>query len=552
MYASTKNQIRSKRAAALWAVFVLLTVGMDSHPGAAETESFVHGLDDPLGRLYDISQRDGLEAARFFAERHGIFMQGDLVQVVAEAEPTDTVFDVQAVVSAAGQAVFDLGGQVETIHRHQIQNLIPLDSLRALAENAAVRHVRLPLKPILLTVSEGVTRTGADLWQNMQAYRGGGASVKVCVLDLGFQGYEALIGSELPDNTQAVSFRSDGDIEAGIPHGTACAEVIHDMAPDVSLYLVNYSTDVEHHNAVEWIIEQGMNIISYSQGWLSAGAGDGTGPICEDVNKVHQAGIVWVSAAGNSGEQHWHGLYKDLDLDTWHEFDQKGEKDSQYCAFWVEKGDRYSVWLNWDDWGTWNGSSYEGAQGNDYDLYLYDKNLDLMENSVIRQTLGAPPVEGVTVSAKSQGWRYIRIKKRTSQRNCRLELFFIKVSQLEHVEPYGSINVPADSPHAVAVGAVDWGNDSFHSYTSRGPTLDRRIKPDLSAPSGVSTQTYGKFSFWGTSASTAHVAGAIAILKQKTLYSYEQILEMLKTRVVDLGTPGRDNLFGEGRLNLIK
>ncbi len=117
---------------------------------------------------------------------------------------------------------------------------------------------------------------------------------------------------------------------------------------------------------------------------------------------------------------------------------------------------------------------------------------------------------------------------------------------------YGSINVPADSPHAVAVGAVDWGNDSFHSYTSRGPTQDLRIKPDLSAPAGVSTQTYGKFNFWGTSASTAHVAGAIALLRQKTLYSYEQILELLKARAGDLGAPGRDNLFGEGKLHLIK
>ncbi len=552
MCESIIKQIKIRRAASLWAVFALITVGIDSFPGVVEGENSFLSLNDPLGRLYDISQREGLEAARSFALGHGILMQGERVQVVVEAEPSNTVFDVQAVVSAAGKAVYDLGGQVESIYRNQVQSLIPLSALGALSENDAVKLVRLPLRPILLTVSEGVTRTGADLWQNLQAYRGGGTSVKVCVLDLGFQGYAGLIGSELPLNTQAVSFRSDGDIEAGIPHGTACAEVIHDMAPDVSLTLVNYSTDVEHHNAVEWIIGQGVNIISYSQGWLSAGAGDGTGPICEDVNKAHQAGIIWVSAAGNSGEQHWHGLYKDLDLDTWHEFDQKGEKESEYCAFWVEKGDRYSVWLNWDDWGTWSGTAYEGAQGNDYDLYLYDKNLGLMEKSDNRQTLGAPPLEGVVVDARSRGWRFIRIKKRISQRNCRLQLFFVKVSQLEHIEPYGSINVPADSPHALAVGAVDWGNDLFHPYTSRGPTLDRRIKPDLSAPAGVSTQTYGKFSFWGTSASAAHVAGAIALLKQKTLYSYDQILEMLKARVIDLGATGRDNLFGEGRLNLIK
>ncbi len=28
------------------------------------------------------------------------------------------------------------------------------------------------------------------------------------------------------------------------------------------------------------------------------------------------------------------------------------------------------AWMNWDDWGTWNGTSYSGSD-NDYNLYLY-------------------------------------------------------------------------------------------------------------------------------------------------------------------------------------
>jgi subtilisin family serine protease len=120
------------------------------------------------------------------------------------------------------------------------------------------------------------------------------------------------------------------------------------------------------------------------------------------------------------------------------------------------------------------------------------------------------------------------------------------------VEPYGSINVPADSPNAIAVGATDWSDDGAHLYSSRGPTSDKRVKPDLTAPSGVSTETYGKFSFYGTSSSTAHVAGAIALLKEKTFFSAEQILEIIKARVLDLGAVGKDNLYGDGRLKLIK
>jgi subtilisin family serine protease len=64
--------------------------------------------------------------------------------------------------------------------------------------------------------------------------------------------------------------------------------------------------------------------------------------------------------------------------------------------------------------------------------------------------------------------------------------------------------------------------------------------------------TYGKFGFYGTSAAAAHVAGAVALLKEKTPYSLDQILAILKARARDLGPAGKDNLYGEGRLNLIK
>ncbi len=509
-------------------------------------------MEAGLAQLNDVFLTEGLKAARRFARRRGIQVQGRMVQVVVEAEQSGSDLEVQAAAALVGRAVEGLGGRVEVAHRHMVQNMIPLESLQALAENAAVRFVRLPLRPIPLTTSEGVARTGADRWHAVPAYRNSGEAPVVCVLDLGFQDYKSLLGTELPVDTEAVSFRTDGDIAAGTPHGTACAEIIHDMAPNAKLVLVNYSTDVEHHNAVQWIINRGVDIISYSLGWLSAGAGDGSGPICEDVKKARQAGIVWVSAAGNSGRQHWQGRFRDRNQDGWQEFDEAGSKDADYFGFWVDKGESFSVWINWDDWGSWDGSRYIGSEGNDYDLYVYDKNRTLMDSSSYRQSNGAAPIEGLVLKARAKGWRYLRIKKRDAVRDCRMEIFVVNASELEHVVPYGSINVPADSSYALAVGATDWAGDFPHPYTSLGPTSDQRIKPDLTAPAGVSTQTYGKFNFYGTSASTAHVAGAIALIKEKTSYSLDQILQLIKIRALDLGTAGKDNLFGDGRLKLTK
>jgi hypothetical protein len=539
-------------AAVLGVVLLITGSSLPSVEGTAGKDGYYPGLDSPLDQLIDVYLQRGVKAARRFANRHGIVMQGNRVQVVAEAEPSGADFFVEAAASAAALAVEDLNGYVETSFRHMVQSMIPLGSLQALSENAAVEFVRLPLRPIPLETSEGVAGTGADLWHAAYAYRSGGSPARVCVLDLGFKGYEDLLGTELPAGTQAISFRADGDTDAGTVHGTASAEVIHDMAPNASLVLVNYSTDVEHHQAVDWIIANGVDVVSYSMGWLSAGAGDGTGPICEDVKKAHEAGVVWISAAGNSANHHWHGRFTDRRGDTWHEFDKKNVQDADYFSFSAEKNESFSIWLNWDDWGTWTGSAYAGAEGNDYDLYLYDRSFSLLEISNSKQTQGALPHESISFKAKYQGKYYIRIKKRKAPRDCVLELFFANASKLEHIEPYSSINVPADSPHAVAVGAVGLGDDSAHSYTSRGPTNDERIKPDLCAPAGVSTVTYGKFGFYGTSAAAAHVAGAVALLKEKTPYSMEQILAILKARARDLGEPGKDNLFGEGRLYLIK
>lgn len=552
MNTKMKKRIGMGMAAALCVVLLMSGSSLQPVEGTTGGDGYYPGLDSPLGQLVDIYLQRGVKAARRFANRHGIAMLGNMVQVVAEAEPSGTDLQVQAAASEAALAVEDMNGHVETGYRHMVQSLVPLESLQALSENAAVEYVRVPLRPYPLETSEGVTGTGADLWHPAYPYRGGGTPARVCVLDLGFRGYQDLLGTELPADTEAVSFRADGDIAAGTSHGTASAEVIHDMAPNASLVLVNYSTDVEHHQAVEWIIASGVNIISYSMGWLSAGAGDGTGPICEDVKKAYEAGVVWVSAAGNSADHHWHGRFTDRSGDTWHEFDKKSVTNTDYFSFSAEKGERFSIWLNWDDWGTWTGSAYVDSEGNDYDLYLYDRNFTLLDKSNFKQTQGAPPIEGISFRARYQGSYYIRIKKRKAPRDCILELFFTNAGKLEHVVPYSSINVPADSSHAVAVGAVDFRDDSAHAYTSRGPTNDQRIKPDLCAPAGVSTMTYGKFGFYGTSAAAAHVAGAVALLKEKTPYSMDQILEILMARARDLGPAGKDNLYGEGRLNLIK
>jgi subtilisin family serine protease len=80
------------------------------------------------------------------------------------------------------------------------------------------------------------------------------------------------------------------------------------------------------------------------------------------------------------------------------------------------------------------------------------------------------------------------------------------------------------------------------------------MKPDLSAPDGVDTATYlaGGEPFFGTSASAPHVAGAIALLKDRFgIYTKDQVVDILYGRAIDKGPAGRDNQYGRGRLDLV-
>jgi subtilisin family serine protease len=529
-------------------------------------------MESVLYQLTQVYYSQGREAAQMFALQRGIDMEDDFVRIVAEAQfqgaetqsqsmrrdigvtgyPRELWWKFRYKQSDSSQIspsnllsmrVRTYGGKVEATSRNLVQSVVPLYALQDLAYYSSVKYLRLPKKPIPFVVSEGVEKTGAR----------SGEKVKVCILDLGFSGYQALLGTELPSSVTVRSFRSDGDILVS-DHGTVCAEIVHDMAPNAELLLVNFGTDVEHRNAVNWIIDQDVDIVSCSVGWFNIGAGDGTGPICEDVKNAHDSGIIWINAAGNTADTHWEASFRDADLDDWCNFEDPGDPEYEYYGFNVVAGNVYSVFLSWNDWGTWNGSNYSGSEGNDYDLFLYDSGFFVLASSNNDQTAGAPPTETVSFTATETGVQYIRVFKWFTTRDCELELFFHDIDSLDsqYYEPSGSLAIPSDSPYAVAVGATYWSDYSYESYSAQGPTNDGRVKPDFCAPVGVLSSTYGPAGFFGTSAATPHVSGAIALLKGKIPYTSDEIKQILEARAEDLGSAGKDNIFGHGGLNLAK
>ncbi len=121
-----------------------------------------------------------------------------------------------------------------------------------------------------------------------------------------------------------------------------------------------------------------------------------------------------------------------------------------------------------------------------------------------------------------------------------------------------SLGVPADSFNVISVGSINDGNtidrtnDVISSFSSLGPTLDGRKKPDLVAPGSNIISTYLNNDFAsesGTSMATPHVSGAVALLSQLGLTNLE-IKSLLINTAEDRGTSGWDNIYGWGYIEL--
>jgi len=117
----------------------------------------------------------------------------------------------------------------------------------------------------------------------------------------------------------------------------------------------------------------------------------------------------------------------------------------------------------------------------------------------------------------------------------------------------GTLSAPADAFNILAVGAVDAGG-YIASFSSRGPTYDGRIKPEVCAQ-GVSTYAASsaannRYMYAnGTSASTPLVGGAVClVIEAHPDFSPFLIREALKVTADRAASPG--NTYGWGILNV--
>jgi subtilisin family serine protease len=459
-----------------------------------------------------------------------------------------------------------LGGRLTGCRRSGriVQALVPLSALDVLSRLPMVDYIRTPCAALPLSemVSEGVHDIGANLWHE-SGLRGQG--VRVGVIDVGFVGYQDLLGSELPRQVETHNF-VDGEasdaIDVGSSHGTACAEIIYDLAPAAEFYLARVSSEIDLQEAVDWLaVNCRVDIISTALGWYNLTPGDGTGVLADIVAGARSAGIFWATAAGNDRMRHWDGGFVDYDGDGILDF-SRGRNinyfgDENGNAYLLEPGYRYTVYVRWSDW-------VEVKQ--DYDIYIYRwsdgdwgnpiaSSVDL-QNGTPGQT-PAETVEFVT-SGEPAAYGFIIYRALPETKPVDFEVFVPFAPMLVEFTTQRSLPNLADVPAAMTVAAVNAGGFQLEDYSSEGPTngpggtlVGGQKKPDIAAYTNVTTATYSWYGFTGTSAATAHVAGAAVLqLADNPNLSPEELSGSLLQQVIEINGSGFDYRTGWGRLHL--
>ncbi|MBA2381539.1 MAG: S8 family serine peptidase [Chloroflexi bacterium] len=431
-----------------------------------------------------------------------------------------------------------------------------------------MEHVRTPIQagaPVteplgqttdatIAAVGQEVVKTNAAAWHAAGIT---GAGVKVGIIDF-FQRSvwdAAKTAGEVPAPSGTFCRSSGATCDVfgtASKHGTAVAEIVHEMAPGAKIYIATVLTTADLQLAINYFASQGVTVVTRSLTAEYDGKGDGTGPIDQVVGSAVAQGITWFNSAGNSAGKvgsyvgsYWRGSWADANANGWLDWSGTDELMSLPCI----GGSRFTNGLRWSDWA---------SNRTDYDLYLFDDSGAVVqkESSTDDQQAGADPIE--RLSGACSDTDYLGVYRYAAGGGSGGDIleFQVNGSGLEHWQNAYSAAVPAAdsaSAGALAIGAIDPpAGTTIAVYSSQGPTNDGRTKPDISAAACVTSFTYSPSCFNGTSSASPVAAGAAALVKSAGLGSTPSQLKsyLLTQAFVDRGSAGADNVYGAGELVL--
>ena len=479
------------------------------------------------------------------------------------------------------------GGDPRNVGEDYIEAYVPVTLLGQLSQQPGVARVReiVPPEPDYgPVISQGVQAHGSATW-NQAGITGQG--IKVGIIDIGFNGFKDLMGTELSMTVEARCYTDIGEATNNLDncenesrHGTGVAENIMDIAPGVSLFIANSTgSGMDFMDTVNWMISKDVSVINRSLGGSFHGPGDGTSPsfIYDDLDNINLAvegGIIFLNSAGNYALQSWfhnsppsirnpdrngHGFIEFAGGDV---TNSVGVSDLITPSQQLSEGDPIWLYLRWED--TWpresaDPTTFLGAS-TDLDLYLVDSTSgQIVAQSEDYQTgdVWQVPTESIYIEIPKDGQYEVRVIYRGDNLPRWVQLVAPKTGLLEHHTDGYSINAPSESanPGMLSVGATHyWNTHTIATYSSRGPTPDGRVKPDIVGTACGQTTSYephlrDQNQCWmgGTSQASPNVAGLAALVRQQhPHYTPAQVASYLKFFAQQREDPGPNNTWGHG------
>jgi hypothetical protein len=403
--------------------------------------------------------------------------------------------------------------------------------------------------------------------------------------------------------------------------GTALLEIVHDVAPGAKLSFANGDTDLAFNQAVSFLAASN-DVVVDDIGFFGEPY-DGTSAVSANtaaaLNNPNYPIRAYFTAVGNDADEHYIGTYTSSSVDgtsiagisnsgklhlfqrTADTTDVLGLGPQPYNVIALPPNGEVAIFLSWND--------PFGASSNNYDLYLVQQSTGrVVASSTDLQNGRQDPVESIDyVNHGAQDFFRIVVQNvRDAAQPRTLNIFSFQPECAAGgplvLAPPGherhnfntasrSVSAQGDAGgtpvSVISVGAICSASataaaqfppatpdqsclDTTHStaefFSSRGPTLDGRVKPDIAAIDGVTITGAGSFGapFFGTSAAAPHMAGIAALLLQgapcllnraasttAAAAARGTVHDLILRGAVRLTSDVPDNVFGAGRANAV-
>ena len=259
---------------------------------------------------------------------------------------------IRGAAAQAAAAVHRVGGRVLARVTGEVSATVPRSALVALASSSGVSEVAPAIAAVPDVVSQGVQASGAATWINATPGTTG-AGVTVAIVDVGYENLAAEVAAgALPAGTTVSPLNNGCPDVNTTEHGTAVAEIVHQMAPSASLQLYCIADTTGFQQAEQNIVSRGIRIVNSSLSFPGDGRGDGTGDstsAAATVQAARRAGVLWVASAGNTAQDHWSGTFTDSNGDKLADLNGAAAAN-EYDAVVVPPGLSGIAYLTWDQW----------------------------------------------------------------------------------------------------------------------------------------------------------------------------------------------------------